>query len=625
MVYKGMYRLSILMVCTLLAGCAGAATRAGSTSNNGNGNNSLVITSFSPASGSVSTTVTIVGTGFLHIRDVAFNGATTASFSVVSDTQINATVPANATTGPISVTTIHSTASTTNTFTVDQTTSPPQISSFSPTGGAPGTSVTINGSGFSTASSVNFNGSSASFKATSDSQIAATVPSGATTGDIGVTDTGGTAVSTTAFTVTQSATAPQISSFTPTSGSAGTSVTISGSGFTGATSVTFNGTTATFTVTSDSQIGTSVPTGATTGAISVTTSAGTATSSASFTVSSSTTLKSSGPINLNGQSNVTLSGLHITSTTGDCVTLTNSSNITIQQSEIGPCAGNGIKISGGNTINIYDNYIHPDAPLYPCCDVSDGIFSSGANGLTIWGNVIAYGEANIEVQYADTVKVVGNFLLNPRNTSTGSRGENFQSWYGMSNVTVENNYTLASEDTTLYTFAANQEDSINLGYITTALVDNNYVEGGQSPSGCGIIADDSANSMTFSSNILVNTGECGIGVGSGTNQVVSGNQVINKTPVSGGGNTAIYVWNQYSAPCGPVSVDNNIAAEVRSDGTISSFWNGGGCDPVSLSNNTWGQAAVNALTPAPAPPAIPPQPYACPAPSPYTTQHGCGM
>jgi IPT/TIG domain/Right handed beta helix region len=623
MVYKGMYRLPILMVCSLLAGCAGAVIQPANANNNGNGNNPLVITSFSPTSGSASTTVTIVGTGFLHTRDVAFNGATTTSFSVVSDSQINATVPSSATTGPISVTTIRTAASTTTAFTVAQTTSAPQISSFSPTSGPVGTSVTINGSGFSTASGVKFNGNSASFKANSNSQIVTTVPTGATTGGISVTDTGGTAVSPTAFTVTQSTTAPQISSFTPTSGSTGTSVTISGSGFTGATSVAFNGTKAAFTVSSASQISTSVPTGATTGAISVTTSAGTATSSSSFTVSGSTTLKSSGPITLSGQSNVTISGLHITSTTGDCVTLTNSSNITIQQSEIGPCAGNSIKISGGNTINVYDNYIHSES-MHSCCDKGDGIYASGTGGLTIWGNVIAYGEANIEVLAANTVKVNGNFLLNPRNTSTGSRGQNFQSWYGSSNVTVENNYTLSSQDTTLYKFAANQEDSINFGQSSGIMVDNNYVEGGQSPSGCGIITDNSANSATFSSNVLVNTGQCGIGIGSGTNQVVSGNQVINRTPVSGGGNTAIYVWKQYSAPCGPVSVDNNIAAEVRSDGTISSFWNGGGCDPVSLSNNTWGQAAVTALTPPPPPPAIPPQPYACPAPSPYTTQHGCG-
>ncbi len=81
---------------------------------------------------------------------------------------------------------------------------------------------------------------------------------------------------------------PTITSFTPTSGTIGTSVVITGANFTGATSVTFNGTSATtYTVNSDTQITATVPTGATTGTISVIAPGGTVTSAGTFTVLSS--------------------------------------------------------------------------------------------------------------------------------------------------------------------------------------------------------------------------------------------------------------------------------------------------------------------------------------------------
>ena len=80
---------------------------------------------------------------------------------------------------------------------------------------------------------------------------------------------------------------PEITGFSPTSGPVGTAVTLTGTGFTGATAVKFGGTAATgYSLVGDTHITTTVPAGATSGTISVTTPVGTATSAAAFTVTS---------------------------------------------------------------------------------------------------------------------------------------------------------------------------------------------------------------------------------------------------------------------------------------------------------------------------------------------------
>jgi hypothetical protein len=162
----------------------------------------------------------------------------------------------------------------------------PAVSSFTPTSGSPGTSVTVSGSGFTGTSSVTFNGTAASFTVGSDSQLTATVPSGATSGPIAVTNSAGTGTSAGSFTVTAVVAAPTITSISPTSGMVGTSVALTGTGLSGVTSVTFGGgVAAAFTVVSDTHVDATVPSGARNGAITVSGPNGSATSSQNFRVS----------------------------------------------------------------------------------------------------------------------------------------------------------------------------------------------------------------------------------------------------------------------------------------------------------------------------------------------------
>ena len=156
----------------------------------------------------------------------------------------------------------------------------PTISGFSPTSGPVGTSVTITGSGFTGATSVSFHLVPASFSVMSDTTIVSTVPFGALRGTISVHTPGGNVTTKHQFFKVT----PQITGFTPMFGPAGTPVTISGSAFTNATQVVFNGVAATFTVDSYSQITATVPPSATSGPLAVTTKSGKGTSKTNFTV-----------------------------------------------------------------------------------------------------------------------------------------------------------------------------------------------------------------------------------------------------------------------------------------------------------------------------------------------------
>ena len=215
------------------------------------------ITSFTPTSGPETSSVTLTGTGLGCVTAVDFNGTPAPGFSVSADgTRLTVSVPRWASTGGITVSAPSGTATTASAFTVTRII-PATITSLSPTSGAAGTSVTITGTNFTGTTGVTFNSTAATvYTVNSPTQITAVVPTGATTGNVVITNTGVSSIGV-SFTVFPP---PVITSLSPNSGAVGTSVIITGTNFTGATGVTFNGTAATsFTVNSATQITATVP------------------------------------------------------------------------------------------------------------------------------------------------------------------------------------------------------------------------------------------------------------------------------------------------------------------------------------------------------------------------------
>ena len=241
------------------------------------------ITSINPNQGVVTggTPITITGTNFTGTTDVTIAFASCTSIVVVSPTQITAVTPAG-TLGPQDLfVTNASGSSLPATFTYVAVTAPTIISvspSQGPTSG--GTAITIIGTGFTGTTSVTVGFAVATFTVISSTQINAVTPVGtAGAQNVVVTTPSGSATAVGAFTYT--AIAPTITTVVPNSGpvSGGTLITITGTNFTGATSVTIGGTAATsFSVVSATQITAVTPVG-TVGAkdVAVTTAGGTAT------------------------------------------------------------------------------------------------------------------------------------------------------------------------------------------------------------------------------------------------------------------------------------------------------------------------------------------------------------
>jgi RHS repeat-associated protein len=164
---------------------------------------------------------------------------------------------------------------------------PPAIASVVQAAGSAGTPVVINGTYFGTSqgsSTVTFNGVAATPSNWTDTQVSVPVPSGATSGPVVVTVNG---VASNGFVFTALAT-PTITGISPTSGAAGTVVTITGTNLgdsADSVQVAFNSSYVTATVQSETSLTAVVPTNAPLGSVSVSVdSNGDASNGLNFTV-----------------------------------------------------------------------------------------------------------------------------------------------------------------------------------------------------------------------------------------------------------------------------------------------------------------------------------------------------
>ncbi|HET7230491.1 MAG TPA: IPT/TIG domain-containing protein [Longimicrobium sp.] len=226
------------------------------------------VTSFFPQSGAVGTRVTVNGANFDGLLSVRFNGTRATFFQRLSNTQLQADVPAGAGSGPILVETTAGTGQSAASFVVGVAdTQAPAVTVVSPAAGAvlrPGQSVTVS---WSSGDNVGVASHDVLFSATgaggpfqtvaaglpgTQQSLAWTVPATGTSagvvqvaardaaGNVGRGNSG-------VFTIMDIPATPSVASVTPNTGSTagGTQVTVAGSGFVAGCRVRFGGVDAT--------------------------------------------------------------------------------------------------------------------------------------------------------------------------------------------------------------------------------------------------------------------------------------------------------------------------------------------------------------------------------------------
>lgn len=265
------------------------------------------IAGFSPTSGAVGTVVTLTGSGFTALSATSVGGVD-ASFQVVSDTQVKVTVPAGAASGQIALRNPKNAAWSASAFTV--TTASPGTSntagslalsnsSYSVSQSAGSVTISVARSGgssgavsvkYATANggaiagtdytaksgTLNWAAGDTAAKTISISVSNASPYSGSKGFSVQLSSAGGGATLTSPSSATVdivgsvvAVSQPYIQSFSPTQGSVGTVVTITGRGFTGLSKVTIGSAQASYQVVSDTQVKVTVPKAATTSQIAL--------------------------------------------------------------------------------------------------------------------------------------------------------------------------------------------------------------------------------------------------------------------------------------------------------------------------------------------------------------------
>ena len=270
--------------------------------------------------------------------------------------------------------------------------------------------------------------------------------------------------------------------------------------------------------------------------------------------------KATSPISLYNVHDITISYDSINGGSLACISLTNCHNIHITKCKLLNSSSFGVVTSGCANIIVDSSYFYK---------VATGVFAYNTQGVQVVSNQFK----NMQGPYPMGQFVQFNHVSGSGNSFINNIGENI-------------------------TGQSNTEDDVNMNASngtasSPIMISGNWIRGGTSKTGGGIVLGDNGGSyQTAENNILVNSGAYGIGIADGTNMEVINNKVYGaQTSIS---NVGIGVQNDYGLACSLNTITGNYVNWTNAKGVRNDNWNANNCGTIiGWANNTW-NANINA-------------------------------
>ena len=256
---------------------------------------------------------------------------------------------------------------------------------------------------------------------------------------------------------------------------------------------------------------------------------------------------SSTPISWNGVKNQTISGLEIENPNGHCIELINCSNITIENCKLGPSLNEGVN-------------------LYKCTNIVVTNCTMDNNDTGVYAGACS----GINVMFNDVINVQGPL---PRGQMVQfaevTGGGNSVSYNVVENILGESH----PED------AISLFKSNGIAGSPIRIVGNWIRGGGPSDSGGGIMTGDMGGSyILVEDNVLVNPGQYGITIASGTNIAIKNNKIYGKRQEFS--NIGLSAYKQYQIDTHSDTIMQNQVNFRYMDGQLNNLLNDGKCGTI---------------------------------------------